>query len=200
MSITITIPDEFFDEYELLKLKALFECSDEEAFHKKLEYVVLAALEEYRDMLLGQGLPSRSAEIREYRLFYLIKHYFNGLIPNEVEVSTMFQLPVTRSRSLLLNVLTRFGYDLEQEIRNTIVLELEKANFSNTDHLEIPLFIQSRNIVDQINLVVAASGKQLPWLRPVRNQAGVYLLGIDTYEFLCKHFGLPARLPKKGKS
>lgn len=120
MPIHIELPDGFFGDDERERLKALFKVQDDQGFSAALGRVVCAALDEYKEMFLGKRLPSRADEIRQHRLFHLIKHFFVGRLPSEAEVSSMFQLTHSRSRSLLRFVMTRFRYDLEEEIRNTL--------------------------------------------------------------------------------
>src|SRR5690625_4148375 len=96
-------------------LMSVLNCSNEEELNRKMEKVSRAAIFEYLEMILGKQLPTRAQEIRERRLFHLLKHFFIGRIPSESEISTLFQLTESGSRSLLRNVRTKYRYDLERE-------------------------------------------------------------------------------------
>lgn len=61
----------------------LFNCQNRKGLTYALKHVTLAALMEYKEMSLRNGLPTRADEI---------KHYFQGAMPTETEVSLMFQL------------------------------------------------------------------------------------------------------------
>ncbi len=52
-----------------------------------MQRIALAALAEYREMLLEGGAPSRADEVLEHRLYFLTKHYFGDRVPSEPEVS-----------------------------------------------------------------------------------------------------------------
>jgi len=189
MPLQIEIPDNFFTDDEKEKLKVLFYVKTDEAFVTALGKVVLAALDEYRDMFLGKGLPSRADEIREYRLYYLIKRYFNGRIPDELEISSMFQLPESRSRNLILYVLTRFHYDLTSEVTNTLRKIIQAAEAVN-DGKEYRVFIQSQNMVEELDRIIGRCGVQYKKLSKVRNESNMYLIAPDSYGVICKCLGI----------
>jgi hypothetical protein len=62
-----------------------------------LQRIALAALAEYREMLLEGGAPSRADEVLEHRLYFLTKHYFGDRIPSEPEVSRAFHETLSKS-------------------------------------------------------------------------------------------------------
>jgi hypothetical protein len=189
MPIPIEIPDEFFTQDERDKLKSLLRVPDEANFTAALNRVILAALDEYRQMFLGMGLPSRANEIREYRLYYLIKSYFQQRIPDELEVASMFQLPISRSKNLILNVLARFRYDLEEEILSTLRSIIEEAE--GIDEVrEYRVYISSSNMVDELNRIIARSGRRYRQLTKVRNEHNLYAVAPDSYEHLRHELGL----------
>jgi len=189
MPIQIEIPDDIFTGEQKEKLYNLFRVTNEEAFANALGRVVLAALDEYRDMFLGMGLPSRANEIREFRLYYLIKRYFNGRIPNELEISSMFQLPETRSKSLILYVLTRFRFNLEEEILNTLRNIVREAEVINEGH-EYRVFIQSANMREELNRIIARRGVRYHPITNIRNEPNLFSIAPDSYEILRQHLGI----------
>jgi hypothetical protein len=191
MSITIEIPDDFFKNDEKEKLMRLFEADTEEQFNQSLGKVILAALDEYRDMFLERGLPTRADEIKEYRLYYLIKRYFSGRIPDELEVSSMFQLPESRSKNLILYVLTRFHYDLRDEVLNTLRTIIQGAEKVNAG-IEYLVFILSKNMVDELDRIIGRSGVQYKKLSKVKNESNCYSIAPDSYQVICKYLGLTA--------
>lgn len=189
MPIQIEIPDDFFSKDEIEKLKTLLRLADDTAFNDAIGRITLAALDEYRHMLLGLGLPSRANEIREYRLYHLIKRFFQIRVPDELEVASMFQLPITRSKSLIQNVLARFRYDLETEIHDslyTIVSEAEELD----EGLEYRVYITSSNMVDEFNRIISRSGLRYRPLSSVRNEPYFYVIAPDSYDFLRKQLGI----------
>lgn len=55
----------------------------------RLSAFATAAVEEYASMFLGQRVFTRGSDMREYRLFPLIKGPFGGVIPHEQPVSDL---------------------------------------------------------------------------------------------------------------
>jgi len=189
MPIDISIPDDFIKDDERSKLEELFCCDEDHPFDTAISRVVLASLAEYKDMLLGMGLPSRADEIRQYRLFHLIKHYFRGRLPSETEVSSMFQLTQSRSRSLIRYVMTRFRYQLGEEIRNTLMRDLQQAEFNN-DATEYRLVIQSDNVLEELNRIIATIAPDLEPIKKVRNMSRTFKVSEDSIDHLRRYFGI----------
>lgn len=88
-----------------------------------------AATEEYLEMLRGSRVFTRGQDIREYRLFLLIKHYFKT-IPSDGEVSALFQTTATQSRGLLRAVTSKYQYDLNQVLTQALRKLLKSAKNS----------------------------------------------------------------------
>lgn len=185
--ITIQLTNDFLDEQEIQKLMTLFNCQNNEEFNLALKNVTLAALTEYKEMLLGKGLPTRADEIKQHRLFHLVKHYFQGVMPTEAEVSSMFQLTETESRALIRNVRTRFRYQLEAEILNTLQQTVISAEL-NEDKYHV--VIQSDNVLEELNRVVSTNAPQLDPITKVRGSARKYQISEDTFELLSNVLGV----------
>lgn len=189
MSINIKLPDNLFNSDEKQKLKALFRVKGNKGFLKTTEKVACAALKEYKEMFLGEGLPSRADEIQQHRLFHLIKFYFKGRLPTEAEISSMFQLTQSRSRTLLRLVMTRFHYDLEREIRNSLREAVKQADL-NPAGTEYQVIIQSDNILEELNRIIAMRAPQLDPVTKVRNMSRTYAISEDSHDALCKYLGI----------
>ncbi|NLJ18997.1 hypothetical protein, partial [Globicatella sulfidifaciens] len=116
-----------------------------------------------------------------------VKHYFQGVMPTEAEVSSMFQLTETESRALIRNVRTRFRYQLEVEIMNTLQQTLLSAEF-NEDKYHV--VIQSDNVLEELNRVVSTNAPKLDPITKVRGSARKYQISEDTYELLSNVLGI----------
>lgn len=92
--------EQLIGENENKLLKSVLDCKDDSELRQAISRIGMAAISEYLEMILGKQLPTRANEIRERKLFHLIKHYFDGRIPNETEISTLFQLTESSSRTL----------------------------------------------------------------------------------------------------
>ena len=175
--------DGFFDEKETKKLKDLFGVESDSEFLNVLQKVTHAALSEYKQMFLGMGMPSRAEEIQQYRLYYLIKHYFGETMPSEAEVSAMFQLTQPRSRSLIRSVVTRFRFDLEQELLTTLKETIENAELEDGEYHVV---IRSNHILDELNQIIETEAPDLDPIRKVRNKARTYCISEDSCDTIRK--------------
>lgn len=86
-----------FTDADKIELRDVLGIESDDALEAALTRIALAALDEYREMLLEGGAPSRADEVLEHRLYFLIRHYFGGRIPSEPEVSQTFH--ETQSKS-----------------------------------------------------------------------------------------------------
>ncbi|CAM3419395.1 hypothetical protein PALU110988_21550 [Paenibacillus lupini] len=183
MPYTITIPDSFFNAEEQTKLYMLFGSTDHANFEQSLNKICLAALTEYKEMLLGKGLPTRADEIKQHRLFHLIVFLFQNTLPNEAEVSSMFQLTESEARALIRNVRTRFRYQLDGHIQNTLRDILQQAALDTTQ-TEYHVIIQSNNVLEELNRIIDQYGPHLDPIAHVRGSAKKYKIMPDTYHLL----------------
>lgn len=191
--VNINLHDSLFSQEERVRLCNLFgiENGDNNEFKDAIEQISHAAIVEYKEMLLGKGLPTRADEIRQHRLLHLIKYYFLGRIPTEVEVSAMFQLTETESRSLIKSVKTRFRYELLQEISQTLRCVIESATQRNEGE-PYKVVIQSDNVLEELNQIIE---KEAPHCYPItkcRSTARTYEITEDSYQVIMNHFGQPA--------
>jgi hypothetical protein len=149
----------------------------------------LAALAEYREMLLEGGAPSRADEVLKHRLYYLTKHYYDGRLPSEPEVSHVFHETLTKSRTLIRNVLTRYSRELDPELTATLI-ELVKAAQQDTEDGDWRVVIQSDNAVERLNQIIATDAPTLDPVRKVPNSARTYRIHPDSFNVLRSHLGL----------
>lgn len=148
-----------------------------------LEAHANAAVEEYLRMFLGQRVYTRGSDIREYRLFLLIKHALGGRIPNEAEVSRLFQTTDSQSRSLIRSVMSKFQYELREQVVHTLRATLGEAH-RESDEADFEVVIDSDNVVDELNRRIQAIDGTLPPIQRKRGTASTYVLRPSSHERL----------------
>lgn len=183
LRIEIDLSDEFLEKD---RLKEFFNVSDDEDLKDPISKIIKSSLTEYQDMCVGRGFLSRAEDIRQYRLFYLIKYYY-GTIPTETEVSLMFQETQSRSKTLIRMVLTRFRYDLKEQIENKLKDTFCAAKkVENEDEYRVT--IQSDILVEELNRII---NKEAPRCQIVRKFSGTgrsYRIQADSYDKLKVYF------------
>lgn len=189
MSITIELNNLFEDDTdEKEKFQTLLEKRNDSELENALQKIIYAAMSEYKQMFLGRGIPSRADEIQQYRLFYLIENYF-GEMPSEEQVSSMFKMTQTRSRSLIRSVTTKFHYDLEEIIKNSLKDIVKKAKKSEDDDNIYHLIIHSNSSVEQLNRIIAKEAPHLDQMKRINNSR-TYGVSGSSCEKLCERFGI----------
>lgn len=183
MAFDLTIPDRYLNDDQIGKLKALFNNPDDEQFQSTIQKVVLASLEEYIEMFLGMGLPSRADEIRQHRLLFMIKYLWKDRIPSEAEVSSLFQLTQSKSRVLIEQTTTRFHFALDKQVQNSLKISLREAVFDAEMH-NYKMVTQSDYVVEKLNLFVAKEAPKLDPIKKERKSARTFLISEDTYDVL----------------
>lgn len=101
VATTVRISDD-----EIAPLCAALGCNADQ-LSDRLANVGRAALREYVEMLLGDNVL-RSPENRERRLLTWIMDGNDGIIPDEAQVSMMFNITTSSARSLLRAVMSRY--------------------------------------------------------------------------------------------
>lgn len=174
-------------EDEKRLLMNVLNCSNSSELEIAITKIAMAAISEYLEMILGKQLPTRANEIRERKLFHLMKHYFTGRIPSESEISSLFQLTESSSRTLLRNVKTKFKYDLEEELLYSIRSILRSARKDDSGYRVV---IQSENLLEELKQMVSIKAPYLDQILKVKNSVGVYMIPEDTFEILCYSYNV----------
>ncbi|HYF82344.1 MAG TPA: hypothetical protein VEB00_04870 [Clostridia bacterium] len=187
MDITMDL-DNIIDDQEKTVLRGVLNCQNNEELQGALTCIGESAMCEYLEMILGKQLPTRGDEIRERRLYHLLKHYFIDTFPSEREISLLFQLTDTGSRSLLRNVRTKFRYNLEEEIRNSIIRVLADARRQHDGSYNV--ITHSDNLLEELKRIADIEAVELQPIVKVKNSNGVHSIPEDTFNVLRGYYGV----------
>jgi len=133
-------------------------------------------------MFNEKGLPTRADEVLQERLFFLITNYYDNFLPKESEISSIFQLTHSQSKTLLKNVRSRHRTKIYQQIKYSLCNIVEWAEPEGEN--EYKMIITSDNLKEELNLIIAQKGPRLKKLIAVKNSAGEYSFPTDTYNLL----------------
>lgn len=106
ISVSLQLADE--DQQQLADILGCTKA----ALSGELKALGNAALAEYVELVLGRRVFTRGSDIREYRLFLLIRSRYVDRLPTEEEISALFQTTTTQSRALLRAVTSKYQYEL----------------------------------------------------------------------------------------
>lgn len=186
MTITITTSVKLEPKNQS-KLSTILGCTGS-AFDQKIEKISSAAIEEYLMMILGDEIFSSINDIQVYRLSRIILQCFPDLLPNEVIVSHLFKITISKSRSLLHSTVSKYQYELDEAITNTIcslVRSVSKLTLKSGQSL-LTINTNSRFFIELMNEKVASLDVTLPYITRRPFLAGVYEIQQSTYDALVK--------------
>ncbi|USK45522.1 hypothetical protein [Cytobacillus oceanisediminis] len=176
------------DENDLNLLSFILDLppDDEEVIKSKLSNYAKASLEEYIRMFLGQKVFTRGSDFREYRLFLIIMKAMEQEIPNEDIITRLFSTTKTESRTLLRTVLSKYQYELNNALENTIKRTLEQATLGEREN-EL-LLVSNENVVNHLNNSLNMINVTLPIIRKKQDTSTVYRISRESYVGLCHYY------------
>lgn len=185
MEITATLD---LGPEERNELSRILGC-DEGRLEQHLEAYASAALNEYVQMFLGNRVFHRGSDHHEYRLFLLITGPFQGRIPDEQEVSRLFQTTTSESRRLIRSVMSKYQYLLREAIDGSLRTVVEAATQEDQGDL-FTIVIRSQNLADELNRQLAEIDGSLPPVKKKRGSVSSYELAPSSRARLAARLGL----------
>ncbi len=150
-----------------------------------------AAIEEYILMLTGNTLFSKADEIKQLRLFLIIRRYFEEELPTVQEISYMFHITDTAANTLLKNVLSKYSKGLEKSLNQYIYKMLKSAKYLDKKKVMV---CTSPEIMARMNQKLSTEAPSLKKVNKVFGSAGEIECSEDTYNKLKELYG-----PQNGK-
>lgn len=180
MNIQFELTEEDFDTNKQTIMQNVLKISHDE-LEESLVKIFKASAEEYLAMFLEGGMPNRADESKQDRLMFLIKNYFVTLLPTESQISTIFQLTQSQSKTLLKNTISRFRHNLNDVLLHTMIDVLEQAEESEDKFLVV---INSDLIKDELNMLITQNEPRYTPIVKRRGSAGQYEISRDSFTLL----------------
>lgn len=175
------------EEKELLK--TILHCETDDELKENLNKIGRSSFEDIRRMVLGQKVFTRGRDILEYRLFNLLKYFFNGRIPEEQKICDLFQITATESRAFIRSIMSKYQYDLKETIFASLKDQVEKIE--KEENVEIyKLSIQNQYFKDELNRILGNIDTSLPIIEKDRGTISTFVIQPSSYIELCKHFNI----------
>lgn len=182
MEITFKIDDKEFEQEQKALIKKTLKLEDKD-IPEALNKIAKAALKEYLTMLVEGGMPNRADEAKQDRLLYLIQSYFGNVLPNESQISIIFQLTQSQSKTLLKNTVSRFRHKLDDVLNHTMKSVINTAEYSSEVFLVV---INSDVVKDELNMLITQNE---PTYKPITKRAGSagqFKISEDSHALLCR--------------
>jgi len=170
-------------------LKTILHCDDDDELNISLNKLGRSSFEEMRRMIIGQKVFTRGRDILEYRLFNLIKIFFDGKIPEEQKICDLFQITTTESRAFIRSIMSKYQYDLKETIITTLKEQVENIKKDEKDEF-YTLSIQNQYFKDELNRILGLADTSLPIIEKERGTISTYKIQPSSYIELCKYFNI----------
>ena len=171
---------------EETQLAAILRVQASQTLNGVLEAYAEAAIEEYVRMFLGQRVFTRGSDMREFRLFMLIRFAFGNLIPDEQLVCALFQCTLSQSRALLRAVMSKYQYDLSTAIEQTLENVVSQVEPGPND--EYLVTVKNEIVVAELNKVLVSMPGAQDEITKVSGKLDVYKLQDAAYFALCDKY------------
>ena len=183
MDITITISDTELSTADKTLIKECLDLTNDDFLAAAFEKLCKTAFMEYLKMFKEKGLPTRADEVQQERLFFLLNHYFENRLPGENEISSIFQLTPSQSKTLLRNTKSRYRTKISTFINNTLLTTLNSATQPIAGQ-QYEFVCTSMSTVEELNSIVSRKGPTLQPIQKIKGLASKYSCAVDTYNLL----------------
>lgn len=182
-NVRVAFDIELTDEEERLLRNIISEINPQQTFEEILAEFAKASLEEYYRMFMGQKVFTRGSDIKEYRLYLLIKIALQDRIPDEELVSSLFQMTSSESRSLIRSVTSKYQYDLQEAVNKSLVDTIRNAegDIENGQVLEYTLDIKTESIVKELNKRLGNIDGNLPQIKKKQGTYSKYTITVSSF-------------------
>jgi hypothetical protein len=138
-------------------------------------------------MILGQKVYTRINDIKEYRLYLIIKEVFDNKIPDDQKISDLFQTTPTESRALARSIASKYQYELREAINKTLKSIIEKTTKENDKWV---FTVNSATKVEELNRILMSIDGTLPQVKKRRGTVSQYEMENSSYQKLKEYFKL----------
>jgi len=182
INITITISDADLSAADRALIQDCLGI-DNATFLGAIQRLAKSAFMEYAKMFKEKGIPTRADEVAQERLFFLLNHYYSTTLPSESEISSIFQLTQSQSKTLLKNTKSRYRTKIKAFLKNSLKAALAAATqpAANTPW-EFECI--SPSIIEELNYIVSQKGPSHHPVEKIRGFANRYSCPEDTYDLL----------------
>jgi|SRR5271165_7161900 len=154
----------------------------------RLADVANAALAEMLEMIAVQPMSRNAQELRQFRLFYLMKFALRDRQPREGEIAQLFRIRHGEARRLIDDTRLRFGPALWRSFYESVVQALQKNKPKEGTQADVQFESVGGDIFEAVSQYALERfpSKKQPYQVP--NAGAVYAVPYEMYDDIVKHF------------
>jgi len=172
---------------DLTELAAIFEC-DQGQLVERLTPYARAATVEYLEMFLGRAPLERVSDIRETRVFAMMVGAFEGKLPAEAVVASVFQVSLAQARSMIQGALTRYQHRLREERAALLKTAFTSIGTDWKKDQDKLVDFASPLVVKELNRIIATGKASAAPIRRNPSTSSQYVVKKSGYDALAAFF------------
>lgn len=183
MNIQFDYPEDELNEIKglLISNLSLPDNTTNNVLNDKLNELAKTAFYEYLNMISDSGMPTKMTDILQNRILYLIEHYFKKF-PDEAELARIFNIQITRSRSILNSLKATHRNKLKEKIKAEIIIFLNNGEDIGDNKWEFE--VKSKPIIEELNELITREKPGREKFKQKVGSAGKVTLHVDSYTYL----------------
>lgn len=144
------------------------------------EMVKKSAFEEW-DSIFSAQMPINSiSQIRQVRLFFLIKNVFKNKIPSEFQIARIFHITPAAAKTLISNCLASYKNELDNAFSDSVKTLLKDAKEVKNGFM---LKIDSSFVVTQMNNLLRLNKPECETIKKLNENTSYFLISKDAKEW-----------------
>jgi len=171
-------------ENDKKRLKSIFTYLNNYNETEIIEGILLAAKNEYLDQFLKDGNRSTVGEIRQHKLFLLVQDVYKGRIPSEVEVASIFKIPISGAKTLIRNMRSRYQFEIEDYLKKTINDILDQIDEDKVEDGYFHFYIRSSFMYGEMNQIIELKDQNCEKIKKYNNISSLYKISIESKQLL----------------
>lgn len=147
--------------------------SDIAGFEKK---VAEAAVEEWAMLEETKFAVSAISQIRQIKLFCIIKNILGGIIPSEYDVALIFHCTERQAKTIMESTLSTYSEELKKSLYESIKKYFEDSKLTKISKDEDDLYVDigSAYFVKKINEELRLNKPELPLIKKLNDSTSFY--------------------------
>ncbi|MGN0755311.1 hypothetical protein [uncultured Treponema sp.] len=156
--------------------------SDISGFEKK---VADAALEDWAILADTKFAVSAISQVRQIKLFCIIKNILGGIIPSEYDVALIFHCTERQAKTIMESTLSTYSEELKKSLYESIKIYFQDSKLKKISKDEDGLYvdIDSTYFVKKINEELRLNKPDFPLIKKLNDSTSFYKVSAEVVAY-----------------